>query len=458
MFAQALAQGFMDGYFKLAEQFRTQDKPRYCGISTLTMVLNALCIDPKRVWKAPWRWYHESMLDCCCKSLEDVRKHGITFDELVCVAKCNNLKVRARRPLFRKEETNGEFALSLQNNYQQKPISPPRKRPYLHSRTFHNNSDSPENSLQRLSPSQTFEKRHALVLKEHFSDPVLTECEDREIACPTFQDVFQSVETFRKDILRCCRTVEGPVMAVSYSRKEFLQTGDGHFSCIGGYHPATDMCLILDTARYKYPPHWVKVDALYEAMCRVDSDTNATRGWVVFDIPDNADFSPQCFTLYNHCSCAGHDSSQFDSISNLHHSNTVYTSCKSHFWIEIQSRNTRKITFLQELISLQENAVKSGLNSLVLDNSISLSQADESRSSRHVPSLEQKTSHVNTIPIQIESYPFLNRIKENLPRGSLENLWGKVMTIPKRIWWKVLMIFFTPRNESLKNTSPEIIS
>lgn len=37
------------------------------------MVLNALEVDPEKVWKAPWRFYHESMLDCCVP-LENIRK------------------------------------------------------------------------------------------------------------------------------------------------------------------------------------------------------------------------------------------------------------------------------------------------------------------------------------------------------------------------------------------------
>jgi hypothetical protein len=45
----------------------------------------------------------------------------------------------------------------------------------------------------------------------------------------------------------------------AYSRKELLQTGDGHYSPIGGYHAPSDSVLILDVARFKYPPHWCVV-------------------------------------------------------------------------------------------------------------------------------------------------------------------------------------------------------
>ena len=84
----------MEGYFGLAAQFRTQDEPAFCGLSTLVMVLNALEVDPKRVWKGVWRWYHEKMLDCCVP-LDVAEKTGITLDEFVCIASHNTLTVEA---------------------------------------------------------------------------------------------------------------------------------------------------------------------------------------------------------------------------------------------------------------------------------------------------------------------------------------------------------------------------
>ena len=80
-FQESLNQGDANAYFPLAEQFRTQDEPAYCGLATLAMVLNALAIDPGRIWKGIWRWFAEDMLDCCVP-LEDVQKDGITFDQV----------------------------------------------------------------------------------------------------------------------------------------------------------------------------------------------------------------------------------------------------------------------------------------------------------------------------------------------------------------------------------------
>lgn len=58
------------------------------------------------------------------------------------------------------------------------------------------------------------------------------------------------------------------------------QTGGGHFSPIGGYHAGKDMVLILDVARFKYPPHWVPLTFLWDAMNTIDKDTGLYRGYV----------------------------------------------------------------------------------------------------------------------------------------------------------------------------------
>ncbi|KAF2314729.1 hypothetical protein GH714_030216 [Hevea brasiliensis] len=52
----------------------------------------------------------------------------------------------------------------------------------------------------------------------------------------------------------------------------------GHFSPIGGYHAGRDMALILDVARFKYPPHWVPLTLLWEAMNNLDETTGQNKG------------------------------------------------------------------------------------------------------------------------------------------------------------------------------------
>lgn len=182
IFEEALLSGHMECYFKLASQFRTQDEPAFCGLSTLVMVLNALEIDPGKVWKRPWRWYHESMLNCCVP-IAVMEKEGITMDQFISMAENNCL----------------------------------------------------ETSL-------------------------------------TYVDETASLKAFRAVIHNYTKQDES-VITLSYSRSVLSQTGDGHFSPVGGYHPSRDLVLILDTARFKYPPYWVPVSLLFEAMQAKDNST-----------------------------------------------------------------------------------------------------------------------------------------------------------------------------------------
>ena len=186
-FAEALAAGGLDGYFPLAEQFHTQSEPAYCGLGSLVVALNALAIDPGRLWKGPWRWFAEDLLDCCVP-LEEVRARGLDLDEVACLARCNGAAVE----------------------------------------------------LQRA-------------------------------------DV--GLDAFREALTTASRGEA--VMIASYDRAALGQSGGGHFSPIGGYHAARDLALVLDVARFKYPPHWVSAERLWEAMKPVDAVTGRSRGWIL---------------------------------------------------------------------------------------------------------------------------------------------------------------------------------
>jgi glutathione gamma-glutamylcysteinyltransferase len=188
VFAEALAAGGLDGYFPLAEQFHTQSDPAFCGLGSLVVALNALGIDPGRLWKGPWRWFAEELLDCCVP-LSQVRERGLDVEELACLARCNGADVE----LHRADATN-------------------------------------------------------------------------------------------LDALRAALAVAArgeAVLVASYDRSAMGQTGSGHFSPVGGHHAARDLVLILDVARFKYPPHWVSAERLWQAMQPVDPATGRARGWMV---------------------------------------------------------------------------------------------------------------------------------------------------------------------------------
>ncbi|KAJ3215731.1 hypothetical protein HDU67_010369 [Dinochytrium kinnereticum] len=91
----SLASGYAEAFLQLSGNLAHQSDPAFCGLSSLAMVLNALEIDPKRQWKGVWRWYDETLLDCCAP-LEQIKDKGMTFTEFACLARCNGLDVEAK--------------------------------------------------------------------------------------------------------------------------------------------------------------------------------------------------------------------------------------------------------------------------------------------------------------------------------------------------------------------------
>ena len=71
-------------------------------------------------------------------------------------------------------------------------------------------------------------------------------------------------------------------VVVNYLRKAIGQERGGHISPLAAYDGTSDRFLILDVARYKYPPVWVKTSDLFGAMNTPDSDNeNKSRGFVL---------------------------------------------------------------------------------------------------------------------------------------------------------------------------------
>ncbi|UIZ23344.1 hypothetical protein KXD40_007688 [Peronospora effusa] len=192
LFTEAInsSNNYMQIYFPLAEQFITQAEPAFCGLATLAMCLNALQIDPGRLWKGPWRWFSEELFDCCT-SLTVAKERGISMSEFICLARCYGV-------LMEEYRATSDFSL----------------------------------------------------------------------------------EQFRDLVKRTCAT-SSEIVVLNYSRQVLGQTGDGHFSPIGGYHAERDMVLLMDVARFKYPPHWVKLSHVFNAIQRVDPSIDLPRGLVI---------------------------------------------------------------------------------------------------------------------------------------------------------------------------------
>lgn len=87
---------------------------------------------------------------------------------------------------------------------------------------------------------------------------------------------------FRSHVIAVCSSDKSESFIVAnFSREVLGQTGDGHFSPIGGYHKEKDLVLIMDVARFKYPPFWVPLEHLWASMAVEDKTTKNPRGYFI---------------------------------------------------------------------------------------------------------------------------------------------------------------------------------
>ena len=74
----------------------------------------------------------------------------------------------------------------------------------------------------------------------------------------------------------------GHFVIVNYQRKAIGEAIGGHISPLAAYDGKADRFLILDVARYKYPPVWVKTADIFAAMNTPDAaNGNKSRGFVL---------------------------------------------------------------------------------------------------------------------------------------------------------------------------------
>ncbi len=77
-------------------------------------------------------------------------------------------------------------------------------------------------------------------------------------------------------------------LVVNFLRRPLQQQGGGHFCPLAAYHPGSDRFLVMDVARYKYPPFWVGARVLFAAMQTPDSSSGKNRGYLVLTAPEAA--------------------------------------------------------------------------------------------------------------------------------------------------------------------------
>ena len=74
---------------------------------------------------------------------------------------------------------------------------------------------------------------------------------------------------------------DGQYVLANYLRAILGQVGGGHWSVLAAYEAQSDRVLILDVAKYKYPPVWVSISMLRQAIATLDTASNQARGLVI---------------------------------------------------------------------------------------------------------------------------------------------------------------------------------
>lgn len=226
---QLFHEAFLDGgakpFFKLIEQFHTQLDPGYCGLGSLAMILNTLAIDPNRC--VP------KLCNCCCFFFILKRQWKGIFrwytEELLdcCVpleqSMCKLFKLNVKKILKVRKQgitVNQFHCLALCNNA---------------TCSVKYGSESNVNEFREAVESVTY--------KYNEQDP--------------------------------------KYLVVSFDRRAVSQLGIGHYSPIAIYHKKRDMVLVLDVARFKYPPYFIKVEDLFNATLPIDVDSGKSRAYMV---------------------------------------------------------------------------------------------------------------------------------------------------------------------------------
>jgi hypothetical protein len=74
---------------------------------------------------------------------------------------------------------------------------------------------------------------------------------------------------------------DGQFVLANYLRANLGQVGGGHWSVLAAFDAQSDRVLILDVAKYKYPPVWVGISTLRQAIATIDTTSNKARGLVI---------------------------------------------------------------------------------------------------------------------------------------------------------------------------------
>ena len=97
-----------------------------------------------------------------------------------------------------------------------------------------------------------------------------TKVRDWKVTTQYVDSTHQTVGKLRFDLKNALQDPYSRVL-VNYDRSAVGQVGGGHWSPIGSYSEKEDMFLLLDVAKYKYPPTWIPTECLFDGLATEDS-------------------------------------------------------------------------------------------------------------------------------------------------------------------------------------------
>ena len=97
LFLESLQNNMANPFFELSDQFTTQTYGSYCGPTNISIILNAMGIDPNSILFRHWRWYNEKNIHAC--SLESVHDYGMPITDMKFIFEKNNVRTILYRPI-----------------------------------------------------------------------------------------------------------------------------------------------------------------------------------------------------------------------------------------------------------------------------------------------------------------------------------------------------------------------
>lgn len=91
-----------------------------------------------------------------------------------------------------------------------------------------------------------------------------------------------SYQQFLNEVIPALSDPNSQVL-VNFYRPSLHLPGGGHISPLAVYNKAADSFLLLDVARFKYPPYWVKSKDLWDAMNTIDPKSGKSRGFIIIN-------------------------------------------------------------------------------------------------------------------------------------------------------------------------------